>query len=188
MDRRNDPAASLSRSDGADDPEVDRLFARVYDELKEVAHHIRGARVGDTLRTTALVHEAYLKLASSGALAVKSREHFFAVAARAMRQILVDAARRQIAKKRGGAVQYVSLDESAYAEPVRPEQLLALDEALTRLEASDPRRAQVVEQRIFAGLTTDETAKLLRVSRPTVDRDWRAARAWLAIELAETRA
>src|SRR5687767_2723238 len=106
--------SGLTRSNGGGDRPVDTLFERVYDELKRMAHHIRGSQVGDTLRTTALVHEAYLKLASAGSLAVKSREHFFAVAARAMRQILVDAARRQVAKKRGGDVQWVTLDESAY--------------------------------------------------------------------------
>ena len=181
-------ASCLGSSPGSSmqgDRAVTLLFERVYDELKTIAHRIRGAQDGDTLRTTALVHEAYLKLASSGSLAVKSREHFFAIAARAMRQILVDAARRQLAKKRGSGMQLVSLDESLRAEPVRPAQLLALDEALTRLEASDPRLAQVVEQRVFAGLTSDETASLLGVSRPTIDREWRAARAWLAVELRE---
>jgi RNA polymerase sigma factor (TIGR02999 family) len=175
----------LTTSAAQSDPDVTRLFERVYNELKTIAHRVRGAQDGDTLRTTALVHEAYLKLASSGSLEVKSREHFFAIAARAMRQILVDAARRQLAQKRGSGVQLVSLDESLRAEPVRPAQLVALDEALTRLEATDPRLALVVEQRVFAGLTVEETATMLGVSRPTIDRDWRAARAWLAVELQE---
>jgi RNA polymerase sigma factor (TIGR02999 family) len=177
----NDPT-----NPGLDDPALDQLFGRVYDELRRLAHVVRGGRAGDTLNTTALVHEAYLKLASSRTLEVKSRPHFFALAARAMRQILVDAARRQLAQKRGGdAPPTVTLDESIFQDPLRPSQLVALDDALARLDAIDPRRARVVEHRIFAGLTADETAALLGVSRPTVERDWRAARAWLAVELEE---
>ncbi len=168
-------------------PALDALFSRVYSELKRLAHRIRGERPSDTLNTTALVHEAYLKLSAAESLEVKSRAHFFALAARAIRQVLVDAARRQVAQKRGGRLPDVSLDESAYQAPLRPEQLLALDEALDRLQAADPRRASVVEQRIFAGLTADETAEVLGVSRPTVERDWRAARAWLAVELGRDR-
>jgi RNA polymerase sigma factor (TIGR02999 family) len=170
----------------ADDPRFEELFARVYDELKRLAHSLRGggARGGETLNTTALVHEAYIKLSSAHPLEIRSRAHFFAVAARAMRQILVDAARAQMAQKRGGGrTPWITLDESLHLEPMRPSQLVALDEALTRLGTTDPRRAQVVEQRVFAGLTADETARLLGVSKPTVDRDWRAARAWLVVEL-----
>lgn len=173
-----------SATTGLDDPALDRLFGRVYNELRRLAHVVRGGRAGDTLSTTALVHEAYLKLASSRSLEVKSRPHFFAIAARAMRQILVDSARRQLAQKRGGdALPPITLNESMYQDPLRPEQLVALDDALARLTEVDPRRARVVEHRIFAGLTADETASLLGVSRPTVERDWRAARAWLAVEL-----
>jgi RNA polymerase sigma factor (TIGR02999 family) len=170
-------------AEGALRPE--REFALVYAELKRLAHSLRAGKAGETLNTTAVVHEAYLKLASSGSLRIKSRAHFFAVAARAMRQILVDAARRRVAQKRGGGGAWITLDEAAHADPLGPPQLILLDEALTRLEALDPRRAQVVEQRLFAGLSAEETAAVLGVSRPTVDRDWRAARAWLAAELAE---
>lgn len=180
------PPAGAGPPNGLDDPALDQLFGRVYDELRRLAHAVRGGRAGDTLNTTALVHEAYLKLAASPALRLKSREHFFALAARAMRQIVVDAARRQVALKRGGEqLVTVALSEAIHQEPLRSEQLLALDEALVRLEAQDARRAKVVEHRIFAGLTADETAALLGVSRPTVERDWRAARAWLAAELEE---
>lgn len=175
----NDPVTP-----GLEDPALDQLFGRVYDELRRLAHVVRGGRAGDTLNTTALVHEAYLKLASAKTLEVRSRPHFFALAARAMRQILVDAARRRLAQKRGGdSPPTVTLDESIFQDPLRPSQLVALDDALARLDAIDPRRARVVEHRIFAGLTADETAALLGVSRPTVERDWRAARAWLAVEI-----
>lgn len=169
-----------------DDSTLDRAFTRVYDELRRLAHRVRDGRAGDTLSTTALVHEAYLKLSAAPDLTLKNREHFFALAARAMRQIVVDAARRRLADKRGGeGAVAISLDESAHAAPLRPSQLVALDEALTRLADADPRRARVVEHRIFGGLTADETAAVLGVSRPTVERDWRAARAWLAVELKE---
>jgi RNA polymerase sigma factor (TIGR02999 family) len=163
---------------------VDRLFGQVYDELRRLARTVRGGRAGDTLNTTALVHEAWLKLSSSRSLTVENRAHFFAVAARAMRQIIVDAARRGMAGKRGGDhPPSITLDEANHPEPLRPAELVALDEALARLDRIDPRRARVVEHRIFAGLTMAETAHLLGVSVPTVERDWRAARAWLAVEL-----
>jgi RNA polymerase sigma factor (TIGR02999 family) len=175
----------LSTAGQSDDPGVQTLFEGVYGELKRLAHSVRGGRRGETLNTTALVHEAYLKLSSAQSLDIRNRAHFFAVAARAMRQILVDTARAQMAQKRGGGeVPWVTLNESFHAQPMRPAQLIALDDALARLEAADPRRAQVVEHRLFAGLTSEETAQLLGVSKPTVDRDWRAARAWLAVELA----
>jgi RNA polymerase sigma factor (TIGR02999 family) len=179
-----DPTPELSPNPDSTDPGVEALFGRIYGELKRLAHSLRGGRGGDTLNTTALVHEAYLKLSSAHSLGIRSRAHFFALAARAMRQILVDTARAQMAQKRGGgALPWVTLDESFQAQPLRPSQFIALDEALARLEAADPRRAQVVEHRLFGGLTSEETAQLLGVSKPTVDRDWRAARAWLAVEL-----
>lgn len=160
------------------------LYERVYDQLKALARRVRAGRAGETLNTTALVNEAWLKLAAGQGVWWKDREHFFAVAARAMRQILVDSARRRTASKRGGAGRWlVSLDEGRERAPVRPEQLLALDEALTRLAAIDPRRAEVVEQRYFAGLSVPETARVLGISTATVERDWRTARAWLAVEL-----
>ena len=171
----------------SDDRSLDSLFSWAYTELRRLAHAVRGrsGRDGETLNTTALVHEAYLKLSSAHTLEIRSRTHFFAIAARAMRRLLVDAARGRLAQKRGGDDgAWVTLDESLLPQPMRASQLIALDEALTRLEATDPRRAQVVEQRVFAGLTSEETARVLGVSKPTVDRDWRAARAWLAVELA----
>lgn len=164
---------------------VDGLFADVYASLKALAHTVRAGRAGETLSTTALVHEAFLKLTSTRSVAWNDEAHFFAVAARAMRQIVVDTARREVALKRGGAdrTHLVSLDDAAHAAPVRPEELIALDDALERLAAVDPRRARVVEHRMFAGLSTEETARLLDVSTGTVERDWRAARAWLFTEI-----
>lgn len=174
-------ASNGRRGEGAD---VDERFARIYGELKRLARRLRSGKSAETLNTTALVHEAYVKLASSATLAVRDRAHFFAIAARAMRQILVDAARRRAAQKRGaGEAALVTFDESLFVRPVRPLQMLALDEALARLESHDLRSARVVEYRIFGGLSAEETATVLGVSRPTVDRDWRTARAWLAVEL-----
>jgi RNA polymerase sigma factor (TIGR02999 family) len=168
--------------DGA--PPLADLDTEVYASLKALAHKVRAGRSGETLNTTALVHEAYLKLTAARPAAWNDEAHFFAVAARAMRQILVDAARREVALKRGGgAPQLVSYDDAAHAAPVKPAELIALDGALERLATIDPRRAQVVEHRVFAGLSTTETARLLGMSTGTVERDWRAARAWLFTEI-----
>lgn len=161
---------------------LDRVFERVYPELRRLARLVRAGRAGETLGTTALAHEAYLKL-TGGATAWQGRAHFLAVAARAMRQIVVDAARRRLARKRGGFGLATSLDDTAMAGPARAADVVALDEALTRLAAIAPRRAQVVEHRFFGGLTMEEIALVLQVSVATVERDWRAARAWLASEL-----
>jgi RNA polymerase sigma factor (TIGR02999 family) len=174
-------------SEGDGRPETgpaDALFARVYEALRGLAHRVRSGRAGETLNTTALVHEAFVKLAASAGLSWRDEAHFFAVAARAMRQIVLDAARREMAFKRGGgAAPLVSYDDAQHRTPIRPAELVALDEALERLRVLDPRRAQVVEHRIFAGLSGDETARVLGVSPSTIERDWRAARAWLAVEL-----
>jgi RNA polymerase sigma factor (TIGR02999 family) len=166
---------------------VDALFAEVYGSLKALAHTVRSGRAGETLSTTALVHEAFLKLTSTRSVAWNDEAHFFAVAARAMRQIIVDTARRAAALKRGGAgdgPHFVSFDDGAHPSPVRPAELIALDAALERLAVVDPRRARVVEYRMFAGLSTEETARVLDISTGTVERDWRAARAWLFGEIA----
>ena len=169
-------------------PTVDALFTQVYDSLKALAHTVRAGRAGESLNTTALVHEVYLKLATSSPNAWNDEAHFFAVAGRAMRHVLVDAARRELSLKRGGREScLVTYDDSVHVAGMRPTELLALDEALERLSAIDPRRARVVEHRIFAGLTTVETAKLLGMSTVTVERDWRAARAWLSTEIADER-
>jgi RNA polymerase sigma factor (TIGR02999 family) len=162
---------------------ADELFAHVYPELRRLARQVRSGRAGDTLNTTALAHEAYLKLAGGHVVEWQARAHFFAVAARAMRQVLMDAARKRMAQKRGGDGIAISLDDSVIGAPLRAAELVALDEALARLAALDPRRATVVEHRFFGGLTMEEIAAVLDVSTATVERDWRSARAWLATEL-----
>ncbi|WP_198948811.1 ECF-type sigma factor [Rubrivirga sp. SAORIC476] len=163
---------------------LDEVFPLVYGELQRLARKVRSGRAGDTLNTTALVHEAYLKLVRTDDVAWNGRQHFFRVAARAMRQVLVrDATRRQTAK-RGGGQAPVELNETMHGAAMADDDVLALDEALGRLEALDARQAAVVEIRFFTGLTLEETAETLGVSVPTVSRDWRMARVWLARALA----
>jgi RNA polymerase sigma-70 factor, ECF subfamily len=163
-----------------------RLVPLVYGELRRIAHRqLAGERAGHTLDTTAVVHEAYLTLVGLDRVEWRDRGHFFGVAAGAMRRILIAYARRHRAAKRGGGRRRLSLDDTAVAIEDRAETLVALDEALTRLAALDARQARVVECRFFGGLTASETAEALGVSVPTVERDWRSARAWLTRELAD---
>ena len=172
--------------DGAPDA-LDALFPVVYDELRALAHRKRQHWRGDyTLNTTALVHEAYLKLVDQSQAAWTSRAHFFAVAARAMRHIQINYAKYRRRKKRGGDVPKVSLDELsrlfAHETPMtedNAEALVALDDALTRLEAVNARQSRIVECRFFGGMTIDETAAALSVSPATVKRGWAMAQAWL---------
>lgn len=177
-----------SASDGDADA-FDRVFHVVYEELRRLARQVRRGRASETMNTTALVHEAYMRLLPSRDLAWEGRSHFMAVAARAMRQVLVRAAERRATAKRGGDKVHVPLDEplrrgeGADAQRVEPEHILVLDTALNELERLNPRQARVVECRFFAGLSVRETAQALDVSEPTVKRDWSAARAFLAREL-----
>lgn len=159
-----------------------RLFERVYDELRQLA---RGQRfgVGETLRTTALVHEAYLKLVQGTPVPATDRTHFFSTVARAMRQILVDYARRRQAQKRGAGAGVERLDEAKVGAGGGFEEVLAVDRGLARLEALDPRLARLVELRFYAGFSVEEAAATLAVSERTVKRDWRKARAFLWLEL-----
>ena len=172
-----DITALLTALQNGDRSAMDRLLALVYDDLRMRAHgQIARARPGDTLSTTALVHEAYLKLAGSSQ-SYQNRAHFFAVASRAMRQILVDYARRNLAAKRNGHP--ISLDPELISNAVRGDELIALDAALEELEQVDERLARTVELRFFGGLSVEETAELMEVAPRTVKRDWRKARAFL---------
>jgi RNA polymerase sigma factor (TIGR02999 family) len=158
---------------------MDRLFPLVYREFHGRAHQqLAHRRPGETLSTTALVHETYLKLAGSSRQSYEDRLHFFAVASRAMRQILVDYARRNAAEKRGSG-RAITLEPDAIGNPDRSDELLALDEALEQLQELDPRLVQTVELRFFGGLSVEETADTLGVSPRTVKRDWQRARAFL---------
>ena len=162
---------------------LDRLFSLVYAELRHRAHQQLAHRTaGETLSTTALVNEAYLKLAGSEHQSYNDRIHFFAVASRAMRQILVDYARRSTAAKRDGGVA-ADVEVDRIADQSRADELVALDDALQALERLDERLARTVELRFFGGLSIDEAAEALGVSPRTVKRDWRKARAWLYREL-----
>jgi len=163
---------------------IDHLFPVVYDELRRVAHrHMWHERTGHTLSTTALVHEVYLRLASKRGMPVADRAHFFALAARAMRQVLVDCARRYRGSRRGGGYPLLSLDEASAAAVTRADEMVELDEALSRLADLEPRLAQVVECRFFAGLSEEETADAVGVTARTVRRDWVKAKGWLYREL-----
>ena len=165
-----------------DEAARDELIPLVYDTLRRIArHHLRGERAGHTLQTTALINEAYLKLVEQS-VSWQSRAHFFGIAARLMRQILVDHARARQRLKRGGDRQQISLAAVEGAQEQAAD-LLALDEALETLTEVDPQRGRIVELRFFGGLTIEETAQVMGISTPTVERGWRAARAWLQAEL-----
>jgi RNA polymerase sigma factor (TIGR02999 family) len=159
------------------------LFSAAYEELRRLAASVRRHDPSATLSPTALVNEAWLKLADSPWVARTSRVHFKRIAARAMRQVLIEAARRRRAEKRGGGAAIVTFDESLGAVANGADDLIALDEALNDLARIEPRQATLVESRFFGGLDVAETAQLLDVSESTVLRDWRAAKAWLAHEL-----
>ena len=170
-------------SDG-DQAALDKLVPLVYEELHRLAHrYISREGPGNTLQTTALAHEAYLRLVDVKNVRWQDRAHFFAVAARMMRRILVDLARARHNLKRGGGAQQVSLDNLLVASPERDEDMLALDEALERLAALNPRQSQVVELRYFGGLTEEQVGQVVKVSPRTVRSDWRLAKIWLYREL-----
>lgn len=165
---------------------LDRLIPLVYKELRRMAHqYMRRERAGNTLQTSALINEAYIRLVDYDRMRWQDRAHFFAVAAQAMRRILVERARSRGRDKRGGAAQKVSLDEAADLAVERAADIIALDDALTELSAIAPRKGLIVELRYFGGLNIDEAAEVLGVSSPTVQREWRAAKAWLYRAISE---
>lgn len=163
--------------------DTDHAYSLAYEELRRLAATLLAGELHATISPTTLVHEAWLKLRRSAGLTAESELHFKRIAARAMRQVLVDAARRRRAEKHGGGLTLVAFDEALDAPASTDAQVLALDGALTELERRYPRQAEMIESRYFAGLTVPETAQLLGVSVATVNRDWRTARAWLAAEL-----
>ncbi len=195
-----DPPPGFTEMHGAGDPSaatqlllaygqgdraaLDQLLPMVYDALHALAHrHLRRERTGHTLSTTALVHEAYLKLVDQTQLTSRNRLHFFGIASRVMRNILIDHARLHRAARRGHGRPPTALDHHEISLEEQAEDLLALDEALDRLAALDPRLGLIVEYRFFGGLTIEETADLLAVSTMTVKRDWNKAKAWLYREI-----
>lgn len=169
---------------GGDSKALDALAPRVYKELRRIAGALmRNERAGRTIQTTALVHEAYLKLVDVNNVDWQHRAHFYAVAAQAMRRILLDRARRRTAARRGGGAAAIRLDEVGEIGVSQAREVIRLDDALSELARIDPRKARVVELRFYAGLSAAETAEVLQVSADTVLRDWKLARAWLHAEL-----
>jgi RNA polymerase sigma-70 factor (ECF subfamily) len=177
----------LNRLANGDQQAAAQLVPLVYDELRRLAvRRLRHERPNHTLQATALVHEAYMKLAAQRGARWQNRAQFFAVASQAMRRILVDYARTQQRTKRGGKQLRVTLEEVCVVSPEISEEILAVDESLARLEKLDPRQARVVELRYFTGLNTEEAAEALGISSKTVTREWNAARAWLYADLKES--
>lgn len=169
---------------GGDEAALSKLAERVYPELRRMARrHMKNERQADTLQTTALVHEVYLRLVDVTRVEWRERAQFFAMAAQMMRRILVDAARTRAAGKRGGSARKVNLDETALLSSTPERAILALDEALIAFAEIAPRQAKVVELRYFGGLTEDEIVEALKISPRTVRRDWDLAKAWLLREL-----
>jgi RNA polymerase sigma-70 factor (ECF subfamily) len=183
--RPDDVTLWLEAWSGGDADAFERLFPILYPELKRLANRqMRGERAGHTLQTTALVHEVFLELVGQRRARFESRQHFLAVAAFVMRRILTEHARSHAAAKRGGGVRPVELPDDFAIETAKLEEILAVDQAIDRLAAIDPRAAKVVVLRYFGGLSHDETAGALGVSGITVKRDWAVAKAWLRRELA----
>jgi RNA polymerase sigma factor (TIGR02999 family) len=163
---------------------LDQLIPLVYTELRQLARrYMRRERPGHTMQTTALIHEAYLRLVDQNQVRWENRAHFLGIAARLMRQILIEHARRRTRAKRGGGAGTISLDEVALVSQARATELLALDDAMERLAAIDPRKSRVVELRFFGGLSPKEAAEVLHIAPNTVLRDWRLAKAWLHREI-----
>jgi RNA polymerase sigma factor (TIGR02999 family) len=184
----NEVTRILSAIDQGDPQAVEQLLPAVYDELRRLAaQQLAHEKPGQTLEATALVHEAYLRLVGDGDRAWQNLRHFFAVAAEAMRRILVENARRKRRQKRGGDGQRIELDAENLAAPARDERLIALDQALERFTALEPEKAELLKLRTFGGLSLDAAAALLGISPSTADRWWAYARAWLRVEIGEEK-
>jgi RNA polymerase sigma-70 factor (ECF subfamily) len=169
---------------GGDEAALSSLVPRVRRELRRLAgHFLKNERQGNTLQATDLVQEVFLRLVAAGDVDCQHRAHFFAVSATMMRRILLDRARRRLSAKRGAKPVIVDIEKATAVSLKRSAELIALDDALTALAAIDPRKAQIVELRFFAGFGVNETAEILGVSAETVMRDWKLARAWLSVEL-----
>ena len=172
---------------GGDSTALDRIIPLVYDELHRLAHqHMRRERAGHLLQTSALINEAYLRLMEQPELNLENRTHFFGIAARLMRQILVDEARKRNSAKRGGDAIQVSLTEATNVVQEQAANVVALDDALKTLEGIDGRQSEIVELRFFGGLSIEEAAEVLKVSPGTIMRDWTFARAWLRNEMSRS--
>ena len=177
--------AGVQQPVSVEEQDLNEVFSLVYEELKRLGSYIRRGQQGATLNTTALVHEAWIKLKASKSLEFKSEAHFKHIAAKAMRQILVDAARRRDARKRGGAGEaiMVPLDFTIGVRPTTGAEIIALETALHKLEQMSPRQLNVIECRFYGSMTVEQTAEALEISTASVERDWRTARAWLAAVL-----
>ena len=181
---RADITQLLQQWSNGQEQALNRLVPQIHDELRKLAaSYLRRERPDHTLQPTALVNEAFLKLVDQRSAKWQNRAHFFGIAAQAMRRILVDHARAHAADKRGGALRKVPLEDAMAIDRVGDVDLLALDDALTRLAAMDPQQGRVVELRFFGGLTMEETAEVMHISPATVGREWRMAKAWLSAEL-----
>jgi RNA polymerase sigma factor (TIGR02999 family) len=184
MSQPGEVTALLSAWRGGDDGALERLIPIVYEDLRRVAaRYMHAEQPGHTLQTTALVHEAFLRLTKEQDRTWENRAHFFAVAAQIMRNLLVDHARIATRVKRGGGVVQLSLEEAPDLATAEPEVMLALDDALRRLAEIDPRASRIVELRYFVGLSNGEVAGVIGISEKTVTRDWNTAKAWLRAEL-----
>ena len=179
----------LIAGSGGDANALETLLPLVYEELhRQAVRFFRRERVGHTLQPTALVNEVYLRLINQHEVSWQNRAQFFGIAAQMMRRILVSHARGREAEKRGGAAQHIALEEEMAIAPQRDLNLLALDDALTRLETVDPEKSRMVELRFFSGLSVEETAEVMGVSPRTVDRQWQTAKAWLHREISSGKA
>ena len=180
----HDVTQLLKRYGNGDQEALAELIPQIYDELRRLAScYLRSERVDHTLQTTALVHEAYLRLVDQTQVEWNNRNHFFGVAAQMMRRILVDHARKHVSLKRGGSFAKVSLEQAAVFSRERPRELIAVDELLTRLASLDPQGSRIVELRFFAGLSLEETAEVTGLSTAKVRREWSVAKAWLRREI-----